>query len=866
MINLLRFRPCQPSPFTGILSEVTSVRGPRSRGRTVIGSRSWLAILLPFLTATLFGQHPAIFLYDSEFNVINPVTGQNASKPFSVKNTCGTCHDYDTITKGFHFQAGWNKASDDFGKKYGRPWDLSDGFMGRWYPYAFRQLAKKHNRTPDEIDLTVYEFVGFSRAGPEEPPCGACHPGGGGLEYDRDGQRYDERLRREPSLRETLDGDYYRSQWDKSGVVEADCLLCHLPGYDFEERIRQLEAGNYQWAVVAASRLAIVEGAVKDGQTPVVKYNLRYFNADGSLTLPIAWPPPSENCLYCHSRSDIKKRGFSWNDIHNPDIHSQQGLACAACHPSELDHNFARGDENVSTVSPETKNTIRKCADCHSTGFLGATVPRHRTVRPFHLQRLSCEACHIPALHRVAALGVETSTGQLQFTPNPPEAKAFGEVALWRPVYERREQKRIYPLNSVLVAWWGNLDKDGILYPLFLREHEAAWRLYADKVKDDDGDGKPEVNSAEEILAGLRAFAQSLAGNRRFQRIHPVFVRGGKAWHLDEQGRLATLDYDLTGLWRVEFSINHNVAPARMALGATGCLDCHKAEADFFMGRRFLDLAGLDGKPVTVAKGAALGCSPLAFYFNSIHQQILSPLVSWSIVVVVFFIVLHYHRYGPKRVPFRPDSGEILRFTVVERMVHLFRLIAFVVLAVTGLIMAFNQTYWQELFFDNPKEMSDTHIVFGIVFIVTTIYGGLLWFEDALFDSYDKAWVRILGGYFGHHGPVPAGRFNAGQKMFYWYTLIFGLIMGATGVLLMFKSSLPLSLVCVVGTVHNLVGFLMLAGVLAHAYLGTIANPGTWRVLVDGYVSREWAKHHHPIWYEQVVKKQGQGSEGEAQS
>jgi len=815
-----------------------------------------VSLLSVSLVSLAQAQHPAIQLYDHEFNLINPLTGQNADKPFSVKNTCGTCHEYDTITKGFHFQAGWNKVSDDFGKKRGRPWELSDGFLGGWYPYAFRQLAKKRNRSPDEIDLTVYEFVGFSRSGPDEPPCGACHPGGGGLEYDRDGQRYDERLRANPSLRETLDGDYYRSHWDRSGVVEADCLLCHLPGYDFEERIRQLEQGNYQWAVVAASRLAIVEGAVKDGQVPKVTYNTRYFNADGSVTLPIRWPPPSENCLYCHGRSDVKKRGFSWGDIRNPDIHGQQGLACAACHPSGLDHQFARGKQNVARVAPETLGTMRDCVNCHTTGYFGATIPRHRTVRPFHLRRISCEACHIPALQRVAALGVETSTGQLEFVPNPLGAKEFGAVATWRPVYERKDEQRIYPFNSVLVAWWGNLDRDGILYPLFLREHEAAWKLYGNRVKDDNGDGKPEVNSEQEIIAGLRAFAQVLAGNQRFQQVHPVFVRGDKAWHLDDEGRLATLDYDLTGLTRVDFRITHNVAPSHFSLGASGCLDCHKSDADFFMGRRFVDLAGLDGKPVTVPKGFALGCKPLAFYFNAIHQQILSPVVSWIIIVVVFFIVLHYHRFGPKRVPFRPDSGEILRFTALERMVHLFRLIAFVVLAVTGLIMAFNHVAWQELFFDSPKKMSDTHIVFGIVFIVTTIYGGLLWFEDAMFESHDKAWVRILGGYFGHHGPVPAGRFNAGQKMFYWYTLIFGLVMGITGIFLMFKASLPLSLVCVVGTIHNLVGFLMIAGVLAHAYLGTIANPGTWRVLVDGYVTREWAQHHHPLWYQEILRRE----------
>ena len=47
----------------------------------------------------------------------------------------------------------------------------------------------------------------------------------------------------------------------------------------------------------------------------------------------------------------------------------------------------------------------------------------------------------------------------------------------------------------------------------------------------------------------------------------------------------------------------------------------------------------------------------------------------------------------------------------------------------------------------------------------------------------------------------------------------------------------------------------MLAGVLSHAYLGTIANPGTWRVLVDGYVTKLWAEHHHPIWFEKLIQR-----------
>ena len=170
-------------------------------------------------------------LMDKYGDEINPVTGYNATVPFSSEQTCGLCHDYETITQGFHFQMGWDVVDDDFGVAEGKPWQISNGMMGKWCPMYLRQLAKKENSTPEEIDLTVYDFVGFSSGNGSDLSCGSCHPGGGGMEFDREGNRYDEMLAESPELRDELDGDYYRSNWDKSGVVEADCFVCHLDGY-----------------------------------------------------------------------------------------------------------------------------------------------------------------------------------------------------------------------------------------------------------------------------------------------------------------------------------------------------------------------------------------------------------------------------------------------------------------------------------------------------------------------------------------------------------------------------------------------------------------------------------------------------------
>lgn len=71
----------------------------------------------------------SFYLRNSNGDVINPLTGENSDQPFSTRKTCGSCHDYDLITKGYHFQQGWDRISDTFSEE--KPWELSDGMMGK---------------------------------------------------------------------------------------------------------------------------------------------------------------------------------------------------------------------------------------------------------------------------------------------------------------------------------------------------------------------------------------------------------------------------------------------------------------------------------------------------------------------------------------------------------------------------------------------------------------------------------------------------------------------------------------------------------------------------------------------------------------
>lgn len=64
----------------------------------------------------------------------NPLT-IDSQAPYSPKKTCGTCHEYDRITNGYHFQQGRTDGtgkivvSDTFDQKY--PWKLFSGMYGK---------------------------------------------------------------------------------------------------------------------------------------------------------------------------------------------------------------------------------------------------------------------------------------------------------------------------------------------------------------------------------------------------------------------------------------------------------------------------------------------------------------------------------------------------------------------------------------------------------------------------------------------------------------------------------------------------------------------------------------------------------------
>jgi hypothetical protein len=635
------------------------------------------------------GVCPPFPLRDESGNIINPISGTNADVPYSPKQTCGArgCHDYDKITQGFHFTQGKGETMPpEFAARYN--WVSSPGnYGGNWCSPSplYRQLAPKKNSNPRTIDMTSFDFVTAT--------CGNCHPGGGPMEYDRDGKRYDQRMA-DPASGFTsggdngLDGDYYKARWAETGVIEADCMLCHMPEYDFKKRNAQLANLNFRWAATEGAGFGSIAGKISAGDKPKVEYKKDIFDENGNVTVHIAPSPRNETCLNCHAKPDWKKRGASFSA--HTDVHMAKGLTCVDCHTSgsrasdpkirgKEVHQFGKGDDPSGWVRNDLDNTVRTCESCHTDGTMGAPIAKHSWLPPLHLDKIACATCHIPRRYTKSALvqASDVFNPAPRITPPPKHIWTFydqemnfwnhyGELELFtvkdQPVNEFRPsliryKGKIYPANRVHSTWVGYEEegKPG-LNQLYMKDFYSMWLQHRNDpskyaqlavIKDDNGDGTLEVNRPEEIDALLQATSAFLK-NTSFpmQGKRLVYVSDSRKYYSGSDSReLPRQDFEATAYASV-YKYSHNVLPARSALGIGGCTDCHSNRARFFTAA-VLDHPFSDGgKPTWMPNYKILGLSSAVIGLSTFREQWLKPtlylLLTILLILVAIFTVRQY--------------------------------------------------------------------------------------------------------------------------------------------------------------------------------------------------------------------------------
>jgi len=627
---------------------------------------------------TKTGVCPPFHLLDEDGTVINPVAGINADKPYSPRQTCGKCHDYEKITKGFHFQQGKDEiATGTFDERI--QWASTPGnYGGSWCSPAplYSYLSPKENSSATEMDMTSFTFITNG--------CGTCHPGGGSMEFDRAGKRYDKFMEEAGFTAggtNNFDGDYYKAHWNRSGVAEADCNICHLPEYDYKGRNNHLMKWNFKWMATAGSGFAKVEGSVKDSTEIALTYDLSKFSADGKVSMHLVREPRNETCLNCHSKPQWKKRGASFTEF--TDVHIAKGVKCVDCHVSgsmaaderirgKEVHQFGKGDDPSGMVRNDLDNTMRTCNDCHTTGYLNAPIAKHAWLPPLHLEKIACQSCHIPQRKVKSAL-VQVSdvfNPGTKITPPPKYTWTFYDQNLnyWNHYGELTQftakdqptdpflpqyalyKGQIFPVNVVHSAWPAiyTPGKPGLhqprmkdIYDMWMA-HKADNSVYPElaNIKDDNEDLIPELNRAEEIDGFIAAVTKCLINkDYDLSERKVVWVNNDRMYFSStEFETLPKEDWEASPYASV-YKYSHDVFPAKAGLGATGCTDCHSFNSSFMFAQTLQYPFDENGNPVTIPQYKRLGISGFMAATGAIRESIVKPVFYFVLAAFIIYLI-----------------------------------------------------------------------------------------------------------------------------------------------------------------------------------------------------------------------------------
>ena len=282
-------------------------------------------------------------------------------------------------------------------------------------------------------------------------------------------------------------------------------------------------------------------------------------------------------------------------------------------------------------------------------------------------------------------------------------------------------------------------------------------------------------------------------------------------------------------------------------------------------------VAGYSSLPVRQAPEAGVLIQPFVEYpgsrltnageaWRQVRNNWIIPYGGSLLFIVALAIAIFYWRKGAIRLHGTPTGREIERFTPFERSAHWSNAIAFVVLAVSGLVMAFGKFILQPVIGDTlfgwlTYALKNAHNFAGPLFAVSLVVVFFTFVKDNLPAKGDLVWLLKGGGILSGK-EVPSHRFNAGEKIVFWGgVFLLGAVVVASGFVL--DKIVPgliyeRSTMQMANMVHGVATVLMIAMFMGHIYIGTIGMEGAYSAMRTGYVDETWAKEHHELWHADI--------------
>jgi formate dehydrogenase subunit gamma len=241
----------------------------------------------------------------------------------------------------------------------------------------------------------------------------------------------------------------------------------------------------------------------------------------------------------------------------------------------------------------------------------------------------------------------------------------------------------------------------------------------------------------------------------------------------------------------------------------------------------------------------------------------------WLVVIVLLIIAALYFAKGAVKLHDRPTGRLIRRFSTFEQVVHWTVAISFCVLGISGLIMLFGKhvvlpVLGYTIFAWLAQASKYLHNFIAPLFMVSVLLMVLIWLRDNLPRSYDWQWFAKAPAFFLRGAHIPSGRFNAGEKAWFWIGVVgLSIAVSWSGVILLFPNfDQTRAVMQDAWAVHAVAALIYIAISFGHIYMGTIGVEGAYGNMRTGYTDETWAKEHHSVWYDEVKSARGPAAGG----
>lgn len=270
--------------------------------------------------------------------------------------------------------------------------------------------------------------------------------------------------------------------------------------------------------------------------------------------------------------------------------------------------------------------------------------------------------------------------------------------------------------------------------------------------------------------------------------------------------------------------------------------------------------------------------------WRSIRNGPKSKYGAWVLLGMLIALATFFAVRGRIKIEAGRSSQTIIRFTDIERMAHWLLATSFIILAISGLNILYGRYIFPDLigkeaFALASQYLKIAHNYVAFPFMISLILIFFLWIWHNIPSWRDIDWFLKGGGILFKDVHPKSKKFNAGQKIIFWVTILGGLSLSLSGWTLLFPYStthfadtfallnsvfgfgLPENLTAVeeqqyAALWHSIVGIGLTAIIVAHIYIGSIGMQGAFAAMGDGKVDMNWAKEHHGLWVEEEIAKQ----------